>query len=164
MKKVVYNGCYGGFGLSKDAVFLLLQAQFPLESFPLEGSGYSEGDFSLQGPDGVRAHADYTVLLKEGVCYSDHGLQYGPEADRLRSHPLLVQVVEHLGARANGHCSKLCVQELPDEALYRISEYDGYESVEVLSQNNYVQGYCMDSNALVAPAEAAALTLFVKDE
>ena len=40
----------------------------------------------------------------------------------------LVSVVEELGKRANGDMSSLEVEEV--EGLYRIVEYDGYESLE----------------------------------
>ncbi len=46
-----------------------------------------------------------------------------------RADPILVQVVEALGDRANGDFAKLCITEVPAGDLYRIDEYDGYESV-----------------------------------
>jgi hypothetical protein len=42
----------------------------------------------------------------------------------------LVQVVEELGDKANGRCAKLRIAEVPAGTLYRIDEYDGFESVE----------------------------------
>jgi hypothetical protein len=42
---------------------------------------------------------------------------------------VLVQVVEELGAEANGECAHLRISDLPPGTLYRIDEYDGYESV-----------------------------------
>jgi hypothetical protein len=46
-----------------------------------------------------------------------------------RADPILVQVVEALGDRANGDFAKLCIAEVPAGTRYHINEYDGYESV-----------------------------------
>jgi len=46
-----------------------------------------------------------------------------------RTDPILVQVVEELGKSANGRYSKLQICELEKGTLYRIDEYDGFESV-----------------------------------
>jgi hypothetical protein len=47
-----------------------------------------------------------------------------------RTDPVLVQVVEELGERANGMCAKLYIKDLPAGTRYRIEEYDGNESIE----------------------------------
>lgn len=44
-----------------------------------------------------------------------------------RHNPLLVQVVEELGAEASAWASKLCIKEV--SGPYRIEEYDGAETV-----------------------------------
>jgi len=46
-----------------------------------------------------------------------------------RHHPILIQVVELLGDAAGSDYSSLEVVEIPGNQ-YRISEYDGYESVQ----------------------------------
>lgn len=63
--------------------------------------------------------------------------RYGIEGDSYdimqklpRHDPRLVAVVEELGAAASGFCAKLEVEEISGR-LYRVTEYDGYESVEV---------------------------------
>lgn len=143
MKKVVFNDCYGGFTLSADALYLLLVAGFPLSSYELKPSGYQETDFPLVGPDGVRAHPRYSLLLKDGLVYS-----FDDSSPALRSHPALVHVVETLGDRASGSCARLAILELADDALYAIDEYDGNETVRVMSVDNYVAGYLMTPMAL----------------
>lgn len=47
-----------------------------------------------------------------------------------RTDPVLVQVVETLGERANNRTSNLQIVEVPDGTLYRIMEYDGSEWIE----------------------------------
>ena len=92
MAKIVYNGCYGGFGLSAEAVRLARQIS---------------GDPKWGGAD------------------EKYGFIEGVE----RHDPVLVQVVETLGAAANGSGARLLLKELPSGTLYRIDEYDGSESV-----------------------------------
>ena len=53
---------------------------------------------------------------------------YAYELDR--TDPILIQVVETLGAEANGSCAKLRIIEIPDDVEWEITEYDGNESVE----------------------------------
>lgn len=45
-----------------------------------------------------------------------------------RHNPDLIAVVEELGEDANGFCAELTIVEF-DGNVYRIDEYDGYESV-----------------------------------
>lgn len=49
--------------------------------------------------------------------------------DTDRHNPNLVKVVETLGNRANGFCSRLEIIEIPDDIDYEIEEYDGIEWV-----------------------------------
>ena len=46
-----------------------------------------------------------------------------------RNDPILVQVVEELGENANGSFADLQITKVEKGSLYRISEYDGLESV-----------------------------------
>ena len=47
-----------------------------------------------------------------------------------RTDPILIQVVEALGAEADGRFAKLRIIEIPDDIEWEITEYDGFESVE----------------------------------
>lgn len=46
-----------------------------------------------------------------------------------RSDKDLVDIVESLGALANGSCAELKIVEVPDDAEWHIAEYDGMEHV-----------------------------------
>jgi len=46
-----------------------------------------------------------------------------------RADPFLVQVVEELGAEANGFAADLKIVEIPDDVKWYIHEYDGLEAV-----------------------------------
>lgn len=60
---------------------------------------------------------------------------YAYELDR--TDPLLIQVVETLGAEANGRYAKLRIIEIPDDVNWEITEYDGNESVEEVHRSWY---------------------------
>lgn len=51
------------------------------------------------------------------------------KSDIERHDPRLIDVVETLGKKASGDCAKLEIQEICSP-IYRISEYDGLESVQ----------------------------------
>jgi hypothetical protein len=61
--------------------------------------------------------------------YGDNSQKYEcwGYVDCPRHHPILVQVVEELGEKADGMCAKLAIEEV--EGLYRIDDYDGNETV-----------------------------------
>lgn len=104
MTKVVYNACYGGFSISDEATRMYLD---------LRGLKYTE------------------EKTKWGISFEvqGHPSFYG-RSDIERNDPILVQVVETLGDKANGDGAKLRIEDIPKGTLYRISEYDGYESIE----------------------------------
>lgn len=111
MTKIVYNNCYGGFGLSTEAV----ERYFELKGWTLviDGGGYF-------------AHY-YKDSIGEGNYFSCREID--------RADPVLVQVVEELGDKANGVCAKLAIRKLPSGTKYRIDVYDGNESV--VTQDEY---------------------------
>ena len=56
--------------------------------------------------------------------------EYNVYEDFDRADPILIQVIEELGLeKSSGWCAKLRFRELEPGTLYRIEEYDGYESV-----------------------------------
>lgn len=44
-----------------------------------------------------------------------------------RNDPVLVQIVEELGDKANDECAKLRIVEIPDDVEWSVHEYDGIE-------------------------------------
>jgi hypothetical protein len=110
MTKIVYNACYGGFGLSDKAI----QCYSDLAGLGLIYTKDSNGNWShWELPDG----------------------KYWDGEDLSRTDPVLVQVVEELGEEADGDYAKLAIYELPAGTLYRIHEYDGLETI--MSQDDY---------------------------
>jgi len=102
--KIVYNACYGGFGIPDKALELYLD---------LKGFKYTKVKQSWGGS-----------------TYEVDGWKDFYRSDIERDDPILIQVVETLGDKANGRCAKLRIEDLSPGTLYRITEYDGYESIE----------------------------------
>lgn len=113
MGKVVYNSCFGGFSLSREAVLLARE----LSGNPKWGGACIAGD----------VHTNGEVVERD----------YGHIKDVPRNDQHLAAVVERLGDKADGYCAKLAVEDLPDGTLYRIDEYDGNESVVIQGDDSW---------------------------
>ena len=129
MTKVVFNDCYGGFGLSKDAC---------RRYWELQGKEVwiEDGDFSgsftvwlVPPEERVKQPKNWhSMTMDECREYNEkYSKQTWYNRDVDRHDPILVQVVEELGAKANGMCASLAIAEIQNS--YRIDEYDGSESV-----------------------------------
>lgn len=118
-RKVVYNRCFGGFSLSEEAI----QRYFQLKGWELL---VVPGDFGINYhfkgpfPDGITVEN-----AVEHIDELDDSYWYDRYVDR--DDPILVQVVEELGEKADGSFARLAIAEV--EGPYRIDEYDGQESV-----------------------------------
>ncbi len=99
MTKIVINGCYGGFSISREA------AQY------MADRGSNAAKLELE---------NYTGEYR--------GRWYG-YIDCERNDSLLVEAVETLGQDASGSCANLQVVEIPDGVSWVIEEYDGLEHV-----------------------------------
>jgi hypothetical protein len=138
MMKVVINQCFGGFGLSDQAVDALIgkcehiQLIDPVEYYGGPGSRYYEVNKERLTPDSWREsyerdlNGDGLRLTRfhDGKVISDRH-----DDDISRACPALVKVVEDLGDVANGQFAQLSIVEIPDGIEYEISDYDGSEHV-----------------------------------
>jgi len=68
---------------------------------------------------------------------SDDESEFFSDSDIERDDPILIQVVEELGEKANGMCASLKIVEIPDDVDWEISEYDGNEHVAQKHQTWY---------------------------
>jgi hypothetical protein len=126
--KIVINGCYGGFGVSEEGMRRYAELK-GLPFYVWQDPKYSSDLFKMYftaDPSGM------TEIDNE--FYRKYNL-YDRDLDR--TDPALVQVVEELGEKANGWAAKLVVEELAKGTLYRIEEYDGYESIETADDVNW---------------------------
>lgn len=133
--KVVINNCYGGFGLSDKAIRMIMK-----------GRGLGCYRYILTKYDYKNGIEEYTRLDDDEECEDrlidyfteDHGKiinkfpQGGYWYYRIqleRTDKDLIEVVEKLGSEANTSCSNLVIVEIPDDADYEISDYDGLETI-----------------------------------
>jgi hypothetical protein len=100
--KVVVNRSYGGFGLSNEASELYLDKK-----------GL---DWNVSENTTILGKKQYKV---DGKYFSYYDIP--------RNDPILVEVVEELGEKADGSFSKLEIVEIPDDVVWQIEEYDGRE-------------------------------------
>lgn len=103
--KIVLNGCYGGFSLSDEAT----KRYAEIKGWALE-EATDEYEF-------------ITLIDEQGERLSSYDL--GED----RTDPVLVQVVEELGEKANDGYSKLYIESVEKGTKYFIDEYDGIESL-----------------------------------
>ena len=132
MSKIVVNRCYGGFGLSHEAVMLYAEkAGFKLYK---QETAYSFPNYWKRPidelPEFLEGDAWTNATLKQrrknNELYSECRFY---DRDLKRDDPILVEVVETLGEKANGQFAKLDVAVVPDDVNWKIEEYDGSEWV-----------------------------------
>jgi hypothetical protein len=138
MTKVVYNACYGGFNLSREACKRYWEIQGK-EVWIEDGDFMDTFTVWLVPPEErlTKPEPWYSAPIEERVVfnkqYSEQTWYYGNVS---RHDPILVQVVEELGDKANGMCAKLAIEEV--SGPYRIDDYDGNESVVEPSGYNWI--------------------------
>lgn len=142
--KVVYNSCFGGFGLSpkanrRIAELMGIECHYfkstyneVMEYKPVSGERSSWCQpFTVSNFDELYHEAKKKNLAGKYIESNEVYEKYQfPDFRDDRANPILVQVVEELGNEASGDCAKLKIEEIPDGANYTIEEYDGNESVE----------------------------------
>ena len=152
-RKVVYNACYGGFGLSALAEKKLFERKNPGKTAHV----YQEvnSDICDETKDEIYVRVDpeklsdreydiyvvchdfgdsFVILMKEKETNSGNYRLFNDSfiwaySEGIERHdPDLVAIVEELGEKANGMCANLKILDIGNEK-YHIDEYDGYESV-----------------------------------
>lgn len=143
MTKVVYNACYGGFGLSKEACQRYWEIKGQQVWIECDREYESLGIFTvwLVSPDRrlkVKNTKEFCAMsMDERIAYNEeYEKQTWSYYSVDRHDPVLVQVVEELGDKANTQYSKLSIEEVYGQ--YRINEYDGLESVETSGSINWI--------------------------
>jgi hypothetical protein len=128
MTKIVYNACYGGFSLSHEAIMRYAEIK-GIKLYTKKEYGYFH--YYLCPPEEYnRINEEESANPVAPGRFERSNSLYFSDRDFERNDPILVQVVEELGDKANGRCAKLRITEVPAGTLYRIDEYDGFESVE----------------------------------
>ncbi len=115
--KVVLNRDVGGFGLSNKAFERLIGLGFPY----IHEKDEVKEDFGKKDLKIIIFEETGENLWRYGILQNDF------EEEDLRSHPLVVQVVEEFGKGAWGMSAKLEIVEIPDGIDWRIAENNGFE-------------------------------------
>jgi len=132
--KIVINRCFGGYGLSHEAIMRYLDLK-GITVYPEQGEGtWKFWTYWLVKPEGrfeVKETEDfYAMSMEERQA---HNQKYSDETfgdrDISRNDPVLIQVIQELGDAANGEHAELAIVEIPDDVEWEISEYDGSEHV-----------------------------------
>ena len=129
--KVILNKCFGGFGVSQEAYELYAKKKgIELFAYKLEYRNgkpiYKKTDTgsSIFTINFTKDFGDYIELS------DDNSEKYCLELrDNHREDPVLIEVVEELGERANSRFSELVVVDIPDGMEYEIDDYDGIETL-----------------------------------
>jgi hypothetical protein len=112
--KVVINECYGGFGLSQEAIKRLIKM------------GMTVGDNDCD----IYAYEDEEVddLLEETMGLGKYHIANAYDS-AFRSDHRVIQVVEEMGEDSWGRFAELKIIEVPDDVEWDVKDYDGREWV-----------------------------------
>ncbi len=131
MKEVVINNCYGGFGLSAEAIVEIAKAQGKQVFFYEQQKPFTPDKFCKITPPFISSFY-YSLLVDLGDIANelpnDSSLWFNDE-DIPRDDPDLIKVVKNLKAKANGSCANLKIIKIPNDVKWEIEEYDGIELV-----------------------------------
>jgi hypothetical protein len=151
--KVVINKCYGGFGLSPKATKMFTELngkkcyffkstyigkkpEYKQITMKEAEKGIMWFAFSVPNPwdylPSEHRDPDGTFTSYNATCDK---IKIEGAYDILRNDKNLVQVVEKLGKKANGHFSNLKVVEIPDGTEWEIDDYDGQETINEKHQS-----------------------------
>jgi len=125
---VVINNCFGGFGLSHDAIMRYAELE-GLKLYPFIDDGrFGDNKYKPYVNSEKAFFISYSKKpLNEDGTYVGGSLF--SEGDIKRDNPNLVKVVKEMKEKANGDCADLKIVEIPDNVEYAIYDYDGMESI-----------------------------------
>jgi hypothetical protein len=138
--KIVLNGCYGGFGLSYEAMVLYWHARcrdlyFYRDISVYDGYSKIHKYERISLADIQRSRNTWTGYIycttEDQGKYLDHFPEnIVSDRDIDRTDPILVSVVETMGSKAaSGRFASLYIEEIPNGTQYKIDEYDGIEEL-----------------------------------
>ena len=131
--KIVINSCFGGFGLSDEAQSLYAKKQgFKLYRYEQTAYKHEGGKNEYTKIKDGEAGMFSSTFKNDCGDTCENPYEVGDnwyDRDIERTDPVLIEVVDELGDKANGSCAKLEIIEIPDDADWEISEYDGNEHV-----------------------------------
>lgn len=126
--KVVINTCFGGFGLSEQAIRTLYarKSKFVKAMEPKEYYGGYDGWEEKFASDQLSSNTLMPLIVVDGKIIVDNHRN----DDSGREDKKLIKVIEEFGAAiCSGRFAQLKVVEIPDGTDYTIEEYDGSEHI-----------------------------------
>ena len=125
--EIVINTCYGGFGLSHEAVMLYADKKgIDIHAFmATENHEIFTPYMASENPSCI--YYSTKPLLKSGEMAKG---TYWDEYDLDRDDECLVAVVKKLGKKADGAFAQLKIVEIPDDISWGINEREGIEHIE----------------------------------
>lgn len=131
--KIVINNCYGGFNLSEAGVRRYAEIKGiklwvePCPEYPKLLNNYWTVP-PEQRPK-VIEHWEQASLEERQENNAAFARAQIYDREIPRDDPVLVQVVQELGKKADGRHASLKVVDIPDGVRWEIDEYDGLESI-----------------------------------
>jgi len=129
--KVAINRCFGGFGLSHEAVLRYCEIK-GMTVYPDRKEYYwtywvVPPEDRLEPKEGADF---YKLPMEERREYNEaYSKQVFYDGEVARNDPALIQAIEELGDAASSQFAELTVVDVPDDVEYTIEEYDGMEHI-----------------------------------
>lgn len=120
--KVVINVGIGGFGLSDEAVEECIKLGMKVTTFHNDNFIDENADFWTNhedDPEAQKYFGKYSIIYKW--------------EKKIRTNPIVIEVVKRLGEKANGHFSMLKIVDIPFDTMegWEITEDEvGIEKIE----------------------------------
>ena len=132
--KIVINSCYGGFCLSPKGEQRYLELKGHHTYFYKQSKyNYTDNTLEFTRVDDINDVPDlffYCTTYDQGKTISDYPNDVFHCRYLERSDPILIQVVEELGAESFGRCARLEIINIERGRWFKIDEYEGYERIQ----------------------------------
>jgi hypothetical protein len=134
MTKVIINSCFGGFGVSHEAVLRWCELN-EINVWPAKGKYDMWMYWTCEPTDSRRIQLDsidFDKLDHSGrgaynTLHSEITLPYMSGLDR--TDKTMIKVVKEMGEKSWGDCARLSIVEIPNNVKWEIQEYDGMEHI-----------------------------------
>jgi len=135
--KIAINSCRGGFGLSPAAIIKLWELGVQGIAKPVGEYFKDREDDSILSAKSFladwRKHLEHPGSSPRHIAHvfspDETLVLHTPMSVEFRSDPLLLQLLEEMGDKANGEFAELKVVEIPDDVDFTIEEVNGKEHI-----------------------------------
>ena len=119
--KVAVNKCFGGFGLSKQAIMEIAKRKGIRVIW--------KGSYNHRLKEYVIVEDWESPEARYCYAYTENGDSFSFREPDKRNDPDLIAVIERLGEKADGDYADIVIVEIPDDIAWYIDNYDGRETV-----------------------------------